>query len=79
MMNKKLFWTTALMTSSVMALIMSGIIVTINTGVDSELISRWMRSFSIAWPIALSLNILVIPVVRNLAVKICTPKPQNSI
>ncbi|MCG7499419.1 DUF2798 domain-containing protein [Vibrio sp. Of7-15] len=79
MMNKKLFWTTAVMTSSVMALIMSGIIVTINTGVDSELITRWMRSFSIAWPIALSLNVLVIPVVRNLAEKICTPKQQRSI
>nr|WP_086939191.1 DUF2798 domain-containing protein [Thaumasiovibrio occultus] len=69
-MTRTQFWTTAILSSLTMALCMSGVLTSINTGIDSEWHLRWARSFSMAWPVALTMNILVLPKIRQLAAHI---------
>ncbi|TKB55441.1 DUF2798 domain-containing protein [Ferrimonas aestuarii] len=59
-----------LLPSIVMACTMSLVICAINTGFDAEFLHRWLRSFVIAWPIAFSLNLLVMPKVRSINAKL---------
>ncbi|CAH0533664.1 hypothetical protein VST7929_01535 [Vibrio stylophorae] len=66
-MTRIQFWLTAVLSSLTMASCMSGVLTTINTGIDAMLLNRWFHSFSIAWPIALTLNLLILPQVRRLA------------
>ncbi|WP_281646471.1 DUF2798 domain-containing protein [Parendozoicomonas sp. Alg238-R29] len=73
-MNRKLFWVTSILGAGVMSLVMSGLISTINNGLDHMTFMGWMRSFIISWPIAFTMNILVLPSVRSLAVMVCPEK-----
>lgn len=50
-------------------LCMTLVITTVNTGVDSELWLRWMRSFSIAFPVLMVVQHTVMPSVRHVMSK----------
>ena len=61
----------ALIMSAILAFLMTGVITFINTGVDAGFLLRWGRAFVIAWPIALSIVLLLGPHVRTIAERLC--------
>jgi hypothetical protein len=51
---------------------MTGVITFINTGLDAGFPAHWGRAFVIAWPIALSIVLLLLgPRVRGLSDRLC--------
>ncbi|MFD2177467.1 DUF2798 domain-containing protein [Veronia pacifica] len=56
---------TTFLSSLCMAFLMSGIITAINTGIDGELVFRWMRSFAMGFPIALVISVILLPKIRQ--------------
>lgn len=62
----------AFVMSAILALLMTGIITWINTGFDAGFPWRWGRAFVVAWPIALTIVLLLGPRVRVLADRLCT-------
>lgn len=58
--------------SAILAFLMTGVITWINTGLDAGFPFVWGRAFDIAWPIALSIVLLLGPRVRRLADRLCT-------
>lgn len=73
-MNRKLFWTTTLLSSFTMAAIMSGLLSGYKLGFGADWPPVWFQSFALAWPCALFLNVTVLPQVRRLATWIATEK-----
>jgi uncharacterized protein (DUF697 family) len=53
-----------------MALLMSGVLTTIFTGISHNFFSRWAHAFIIAWPIAFPSILLIAPVVRKMVEKL---------
>ncbi len=66
-MTRKLFWTSALLSSFTMAVIMSGLISGYKLGFNNEWPAIWLDSFLLAWPAALTLNLTVLPQIRKLS------------
>jgi hypothetical protein len=62
----------ALIMSAILAFLMIGVISFINTGLDTGFLPRWGRAFVIAWPIALTIVLLLGPHVRTIAERPCT-------
>ena len=62
----------ALIMSAILAFLMTGVITFINTGLDAGFLQRWGRAFIIAWPIALTIVLLLGPHVRTLVERLCT-------
>ena len=62
----------AVIMPAILAFLMTGVITFINTGFDMGFLLRWGRAFVIAWPIALSIVLLLGPHVRTLAERLCT-------
>jgi hypothetical protein len=58
------------MLSIIMVTIISGTVVLINQGFDSEFYSRWFKGFITAWPIAFPSVLVVAPFVRRVVAKI---------
>jgi hypothetical protein len=56
-----------------MAILMSGVITALNTGVDAGFFNRWGKSFALAFPLAWGAAIVWAPIARTIAVKIVTP------
>ncbi|USD63027.1 DUF2798 domain-containing protein [Vibrio sp. SCSIO 43140] len=73
-MSRKQFWLTALLSSLAMALMMSGIISGYKMGFSADWPETWVKSFLIAWPCALLLNLTVLPKIRAFAAWCCQPK-----
>ena len=61
----------ALIMSAILAFLMTGVITFVNTGFDAGFPLRWGRAFVIAWPIALTIVLLLGPHVRALAGQLC--------
>ena len=57
----------AFLMASMMAAIMSGVLVWINTGWDTQFVTRWIRAYLIAAPVAFFAMLIV----RPLAVFLC--------
>ncbi len=76
-MNKKQFWLTALLGSFIMALIMSGVLSGYKIGFGTDWPGRWFESFLVAWPLALLLNLTVLPQVRRLAFWLAEPRAKQ--
>lgn len=74
MISRKQFWLTALMSSFVMALIMSGVLSGYKLGFNAQWPPIWLNGFTIAWPLALLLNLTVLPQIRNLAAWLSKPR-----
>lgn len=53
-----------------MALIMSGILTAVNTGLANGYLARWMHAFLIAWACAFPLVLLFAPLTRKLVSKL---------
>ena len=53
-----------------MSLLMTLIITYINTGMDSEFIDRFLKAWSISFPIAITAILIVAPVTRKFVDKI---------
>ena len=53
-----------------MSLLMTLIITYINTGMDSEFIDRFLKAWSISFPIAITAILIVAPVARKFVDKI---------
>jgi hypothetical protein len=53
-----------------MALLMSGFLTVVLTGMDSRFFSRWLEAFVLAWPAAFPIVFVVAPIARNLVSKI---------
>ena len=53
-----------------MSLLMTLIITYINTGMDSEFIDRFLKAWSISFPIAISAILIVAPIARKFVDKI---------
>ena len=66
-MSRKQFWISALLSSLTMALIMSGLISGYRLGFSSQWPAIWLDSFILAWPVALTLNLTVLPQIRKLS------------
>ncbi|MGD8119035.1 DUF2798 domain-containing protein [Vibrio sp. Hep-1b-8] len=66
-MNRKQFWVSALLSSLTMAVIMSGLLSGYKLGFNHQWPAIWLDSFIIAWPVALTLNLTVLPQVRRLS------------
>ncbi|MGD8122518.1 DUF2798 domain-containing protein [Vibrio sp. TRT 2004] len=66
-MNRKQFWVSALLSSLTMAVIMSGLVSGYKLGFNHQWPAIWLDSFIIAWPVALTLNLTVLPQVRRLS------------
>ncbi len=62
----------AFVMSAILALLMTGVITWINTGLDAGFPFRWGRAFVIAWPIALTIVQLLGPRDRGLADRLRT-------
>lgn len=73
MISRKQFWLTTLMSSFVMALIMSGVLSGYKLGFNAQWPPIWLNGFTIAWPLALLLNLTVLPQIRNLAAWLSRP------
>mgnify|MGYP003444677255 CR=1 FL=1 len=58
--------------SAILAFLMTGVISFIKTGLDTSYLLHWGRVFVIAWPIALSIVLMLGPHVRTIAEKLCT-------
>jgi hypothetical protein len=58
------------MLSIIMVTIISGTVVLINQGYNSEFFTRWFRGFITAWPIAFPSVLVVAPFVRRVVAKI---------
>ena len=58
------------MLSFIMVAIVSGTVVLINQGIDSEFPARWFKGFITAWPIAFPTVLVVAPFVRRVVAKI---------
>ncbi|WP_083651678.1 DUF2798 domain-containing protein [Photobacterium proteolyticum] len=71
-MKDKQYWVTALLSSFTMAVIMSGIISASKMGFNLDWLYSWPRSFIVAWPCALILNLTVLPRIRQLSSWICS-------
>jgi hypothetical protein len=54
-----------LVLSGAMAAIMSLAMTIVHSGVDASLVSRWLRSFLIAWLIAFPSALLIVPPIRR--------------
>ncbi len=78
-MNKKQFWLTALLGSFIMALIMSGVLSGYKIGFSAKWPERWFESFLVAWPLALILNLTVLPHVRRLAFWLAEPSVEKTL
>ncbi len=66
-MTRKQFWITALLSSFAMAVIMSGLISGYRLGFNHQWPAIWLDSFILAWPVALFLNLTVLPQIRKLS------------
>ncbi|KGY14387.1 MFS transporter permease [Vibrio tubiashii] len=66
-MSRKHFWITALLSSLTMAIIMSGLISGYRLGFNHQWPAIWLDSFILAWPVALTLNLTVLPQIRKLS------------
>jgi len=62
----------ALIMSAILAFLMTGVISFINTGLDTGFLLRWGRAIVIAWPIALTIVLLLGPPVRTITERLCT-------
>jgi hypothetical protein len=58
------------MLSIIMVTIISGTVVFINQGFDSEFFVRWFRGFITAWPVAFPAVLVVAPFVRRVVTRI---------
>ena len=58
--------------SAILAFLMTGVITFLNTGLEAGFLLRWGRAFAFAWPIALSIVLLIGPHVRAIADRLCT-------
>ena len=58
--------------SAILALLMTGVITFINTGLDTGFLLRWGQAFVIAGPIALIIVLLLEPHDRIIAERLCT-------
>ncbi len=56
--------------SSIMVTIVSGTVVAVNQGWGPDFLARWLRSFSIAWPVAFLTALTVAPFVRKLVARV---------
>lgn len=70
-MNKKQKIIFAFFMSLTMTLIISGVLSVINIGFTADLLSSWLKSFSIVFPIAFPSAIFVAPLAKKLTEKIC--------
>ena len=61
---------TGLIIGTGMSFFMSGIITIVNTGIDPEYLSRWMKAWVIAWSIATPIAIIISPIARKYAIHI---------
>jgi len=57
--------------SAILAFLMTGVITFINTGYHVGFLLRWGRAFVVAWPIALTIVLLLGPPVRKFAERLC--------
>lgn len=57
--------------SAIMVLIVSGVLVTLNTGMDSGYPLRLAKSYAITWPIAFASLLAVRPLVVKLVACVC--------
>ena len=55
-----------------MSVIMSGVVVAVNTGVTDVFISRWFYSWMFAFPVALIAAFTLAPLMRSLVNKIAS-------
>jgi hypothetical protein len=58
------------MLSIIMVTIISGTVVFINQGFDSDFFVRWFRGFITAWPVAFPTVLVVAPFVRRVVARI---------
>ncbi|WPC76747.1 DUF2798 domain-containing protein [Vibrio porteresiae] len=67
-MNQKQFWLSAILSSLVMGTIMSGVLSGYRIGFDwPQWKENWQTGFCVAWPLALFLNLTILPKIRQLA------------
>ncbi|MGN2673300.1 DUF2798 domain-containing protein [Aliivibrio fischeri] len=79
-MSRKQFWVSALLSSVTMALLMSGSMSAIRMGGFSvEWVSAWMNGFTIAWPVAITANLTILPKIREFAAWLCRDKAKNNL
>ena len=52
--------------SLLMAFIMSGVLVVLNTGISGHFFTRWLASFLVAFPIAFPVSFFVAPLIHKI-------------
>jgi hypothetical protein len=52
--------------SCMMSLLMSGVITSMNTGLDAQFVFRWLRAFLVAWAVAFPLVTFIAPIAGKL-------------
>ncbi|MGF1752675.1 DUF2798 domain-containing protein [Vibrio makurazakiensis] len=77
-MNKKQMWLNTILSSFVMAAIMSGIISGSKMHFSAEWPPIWLQSFTMSWPCALVLSFTVLPQVRKFSAWLTTPRVKKA-
>jgi len=49
-----------------MALLMTAVVTFINLGLSADFISRWMKAFIVAWPLASLVAFIAVPLARRI-------------
>jgi hypothetical protein len=60
----------AIFMSMFMAFCMSGVLTAVNTGIGGNFFIRWAHAFSVAWPVALPLIHIFVPLTRKILSRI---------
>lgn len=61
-----------------MALIMSGILVAIHSGIDAQFMTRWMSDFLLAFVVAFPTTLLIAPLANSLTTMMLVKTKQNA-
>lgn len=59
--------------SVIMVTIISGAVVLVNSGLSHDFLTRWLKGFGTAWPIAFPTVLVVAPFVRKVVAKLTVP------
>jgi len=76
-LNKKQIWLNTVLSSLVMASLMSGIISGTKMEFSPEWPAVWLQSFCLSWPFALLLGFTVLPLVRKFSEWATTPRVKK--
>ncbi|WP_394246573.1 DUF2798 domain-containing protein [Vibrio profundi] len=78
-MNKKQVWLNTILSSLVMASLMSGIISGTKMEFSAEWPAVWLQSFYLSWPFALFLGFTVLPLVRKFSEWATKPRAKKDL